>query len=98
LLFNGQQTVEHFAVYWISDVRTTTLLPASWGLEYLTGGEWKPFPVYVTDSYGLEEDRYNVVRPSAVLSCSGLRMKLRPQAGKSVGIAEIKVGIADYIR
>jgi DUF1680 family protein len=95
LLFNGAQTVERFSVYWISDARTTTLLPASWQLEYLTGDGWKPFPVYMTDSYGLEEDRYNVVRPSTALSCLGLRMKLTPQAGKSVGIAEIKVGIED---
>ncbi|MDR2764952.1 MAG: glycoside hydrolase family 127 protein [Tannerella sp.] len=92
-LFNGIHTVESFSVFWISDARTTTLLPASWKLEYLTDGEWKPFPVYMTDSYGLEEDKYNVVRPSSALSCSGIRMKLTPQTGKSVGIAELKVGI-----
>jgi DUF1680 family protein len=96
LLFNGRQTVESLAVFWISDSRTTTLLPASWKLECLIDGEWKPFSVYTTDSYGLEEDKYNVVRPSALLSCSGIRIKLTPQPGKSVGIAEIKINIKNH--
>jgi DUF1680 family protein len=92
-VFKGAQRLESVSVFWISDARTTTLLPEAWDMEYLSDGVWHAFPVYVTDSYGRELDIFNPVRPSSVLVCEGLRLNLTPQPGKSVGIGELKINV-----
>ncbi len=94
-LFKAPRTLESIAVFWIADARTTTLLPEKWSVEYLDGGEWKSMRHYVTDTYGLELDGFNEVRPASKLRCEGLRLKLTPQPGHSVGIAELQINLSD---
>ena len=90
-LFTRPRSLAGLSVYWISDARTTTLLPDSWSLEYLLDGRWLPFPRYVTDLYGLEVDQFNDVRPAGELVCEGLRMQIEPRSGHSVGMAEVRI-------
>ena len=90
-IFTGSRSLDGFSVYWIDDARTTTAVPISWELEYLSGGEWRPFRLYMTDRYGTQIDQYNLVHAAGgALSCEGLRVKMQPQAGKSVGMAEVR--------
>ena len=90
-LFTRPRSLAGLSVYWISDARTTTLLPDSWSLEYLLDGRWLPFPRYVTYLYGLEVDQFNDVRPAGELVCEGLRMQIEPRSGHSVGMAEVRI-------
>ncbi len=90
-LFTGPRVLESFSVFWISDARTTTLLPRTWTLDVLVGGQWRPLKLYVTDLYGLDLDRFNEVRPGETVSCEGLRLNLTPQPGKSVGLSELRI-------
>lgn len=90
-IFTGEQSLDGFSVYWIDDARTTTAVPASWELEYLSNGQWQPFRIYMTDRYGTQVDQYNLVHAAGgALSCEGLRVKMTPQEGKSVGMAEVR--------
>ena len=90
-IFTGPQVLDGFSVYWIDDARTTTAIPASWSLEYLQDGEWHPFHLYMTDHYGTQVDQYNLVHAAGgALTCDGLRVRMQPQPGKSVGMAEVR--------
>lgn len=91
IYFTGPQVLDGFSVYWIDDARTTTAIPASWSLEYLQDGEWHPFHLYMTDHYGTQVDQYNLVHAAGgALTCDGLRVRMQPQPGKSVGMAEVR--------
>ena len=63
--------------------------PKSWSLEQR--GKWAPFPLYVTDEYGLRRDQYNVVHPAAKLECDAFRIRMTPRGDACVGILEIDV-------
>jgi hypothetical protein len=46
---------------------------------------------YVTDDYGLERDKFNVIRPAAPLKCDAISIRILPQVGFCMGVHEIKV-------
>lgn len=95
-VFTREQSLDGFSVFWIDDARTTTAVPASWELEYLSGGTWQPLRVYMTDRYGVQVDQYNLLHPAGgALGCEGMRMKMTPQPGKSVGMAEVRFDWAE---
>ncbi|MBQ4913799.1 glycoside hydrolase family 127 protein [Maribacter sp. MMG018] len=77
-------------VYWF-DNGDTVKIPSQWSLEYLVNDKWKEFDLYVTDSYSLKKDEYNVVHPAEVLKCNSIRinMKLRDKAAS--GILDVDV-------
>lgn len=90
-IFTAPRSLDGFSVYWIDDARTTTAVPAFWELEYLSEGAWRPFRLYMTDRYGTQVDQYNLVHSAGgALSCEGLRVRMQPQKGKSVGMAEVR--------
>lgn len=81
--------VSEVAVYWFDDTgEGECRVPESWKLYYLKDGQW--IEVKTTDKYGVEKDKYNVVRFSPVLT-KGLKVELKLQKDFSAGIQEWKV-------
>jgi len=81
------RTVE---VYWYEDhggVQT----PVRWELEVQQDGAWRAFPLYNTDSYGVEPDQFNVVHPAAPLTVERLRMRVWPREDAAAGVLELVV-------
>jgi DUF1680 family protein len=76
--------------YWYDD-RGGVQVPARWELEHWHDGDWRPFPLYNTDSYQVERDQFNVVHPARPLTVDRLRMRVWPQAGAAVGVLEFVV-------
>jgi DUF1680 family protein len=87
--FAKPATVSSVDVYWFQEEGNRQIkLPASWRLLYKDGSDWKP--VETSDAFGTAPDRYNhvAIRP---VTTTGLRLELRLQPDKSVGISEWKV-------
>lgn len=81
------RTVE---VYWYDD-QGGVQTPARWKLDVRQEGEWQPFSLYNTDSYGVEADQFNVVHPAAPLTVEGLRMRVWPREDAAAGVLEFVV-------
>ncbi len=77
-------------VYWF-DNRSTVKLPSRWSLEYLENDKWKEFDLYVTDSYSLKKDEYNVVHPAEVLKCNSIRINMKLRDKAALGILDVDV-------
>lgn len=86
LTFDTEVSLSSIGIYWMTcgDCR----LPAKWRMEYRKDGSWKPLALYVTDSYGVEPDKLNVVHPAAVFSCDAIRLQVESGGGK-FGVGEI---------
>jgi len=59
--------------------------------------EWPKFNFYVTDSYEIEKDKYNVVHPAATLSCEAIKINIKPAKEKAVGILDVDVSYENGI-
>ncbi len=83
------------AVYWYEETGgegRTVRLPRDWWVDYRVGdGEWTRMKKYITDDYGLERDKFNVVRPAAPLKCDAISIRILPQVGFCMGVHEIQV-------
>jgi len=97
--FDKRRTVGSIAVYWYEEPGgegALVRLPRKWWVEYRVGeGDWIRMKKYVTDDYGLERDKFNVVRPDAALKCDGLRIRILPQVGFCMGVHEIELQLGD---
>jgi hypothetical protein len=93
--FDQPRTVGSIAVYWYEEggpVGENVRLPRGWWVDYRVGeGEWTRMQKYITDEYGLERDKFNVVRPAAPLNCSGISIRILPQVGFCMGVHEIQL-------
>ncbi len=78
-------------VYWYDDhggVQT----PVRWELEIQNDtGEWRPFPLYNTDAYGVAPDQFNIVHPAEPLTIDRLRLKVWPRDDAAAGLLEFVV-------
>jgi len=87
--FKEPQEVSVAEVYWFDDTgRGECRVPQSWRILYKDGDEWKP--VYTTDSYAVEKDKYNKVTFEAVKT-RGLRLDVQLPDKFSAGIHEWRV-------
>lgn len=77
------------SVYWLDDQDKITV-PSGWSVEYKSDAGWTPLELYVTDSYQMGTDRFNVVHPSGSLEVESVRILIEPQKGKSIGVSEIR--------
>jgi len=93
LLFDIPQSVGKLGVYWAAG--DGCALPTSWTLMVLRDGAWTPFDKYITDSYRVEADTYNVIHPASELVCDGLKLKTTPQPGQCVGILDIDLDASE---
>ncbi|HOL46188.1 MAG TPA: glycoside hydrolase family 127 protein [Candidatus Saccharicenans sp.] len=77
------------AVYWFDDTgEGECRVPASWKLYYKKGSEW--VEVKSKGAYGVEKDKYNVVKFSPVTT-TALKLELKMQKDFSAGLQEWKV-------
>jgi hypothetical protein len=81
------RTVE---VYWYDD-HGGVQVPVRWELDVQQNGEWRPFPLYNTDSYGVAADQFNVVHPAEPLTVERLRMRVWPRGDAAAGVLEFVV-------
>jgi hypothetical protein len=87
--FEMPATVSSVEVYWFDDTgRGEVRLPASWRVLYKDGEQWRP--VEPRDSYGIDKDRYNMVRFAPVRT-PGLRLEVTAQPQFSSGVQEWRV-------
>jgi hypothetical protein len=84
---NKETDLQSFAVYWYEDTDGVKL-PQSWSLEYKKNGEWTSFPVYVTDTYSTDRNKFNMVHPGEQVLTNSIRLNVQPIANKTVGILE----------
>ena len=53
-----------------------------------------PFRVpaqYVTDFYGLDRDKFHVVRPAGPRICDAIKIRILPTVGHCMGVHEIQI-------
>jgi DUF1680 family protein len=95
-IFDRPTNLRSFSVYWYND-RGGVQPPTSWNLEYLDSDrQWKPFPLYSTDSYNLLENQYNLVHSSGnsfVIDALRLNMTARPNS--AVGILQTRFDVVN---
>ena len=84
------QKVESISVYWYDD-NGGVQLPVEWSAEYLSAGKWTPIKPYLTESYAISKDQYNMIHPSEAITAEAIRLNLTPKADASVGILEVKI-------
>lgn len=90
LKLRKSQKVESISVYWYDD-KGGVQLPVEWSAEYLSGAEWHKFTPYITDSFGVAKDQYNVVHPAQDVKADAVRLRIKPKADAAVGILEAKI-------
>ena len=77
------------SMYWLDD-QEKIAVPSGWSVEYKSDAGWNPLELYVTDSYQVGTDRFNVVHPSGSVEVESVRILIEPQKGKSIGVSEIR--------
>ena len=61
-------------------------------MDYKKGeGDWKRMKRHVTDFYGLDRDKFNVVRPAATLTCDAIKIRILPTVGYCMGVHQIRI-------
>jgi len=81
--------ISEVAVYWFDDTgEGECRVPASWKLYYKKGSDW--VEVKSKGAYGVEKDKYNVVKFSPVTT-TALKLELKMQKDFSAGLQEWKV-------
>jgi DUF1680 family protein len=87
--FPEAATVKGVEVYWFQDYPSGgCALPATWHVEYLDGGEWKP--VESAGAYGVEKDQYNRVE-FAPVTTGALRLVVDSRKDLSSGVYQWRV-------
>lgn len=86
----SKQEVEAVSVYWYDDAGGVQV-PAAWSVEYMSDGKWVEYKPYVTDCFGTEIDKFNMVHPAEPVKTDLLRLKMKPKANATVGILELTV-------
>ncbi|MBQ5395528.1 MAG: glycoside hydrolase family 127 protein [Alistipes sp.] len=86
----SEQDVEAVSVYWYDD-KGGVQLPVAWSIDYMSDGKWVEYKPYVTDHFGVEGDKYNMVHPAAPVKTDMLRLKMKPKADATVGILELTI-------
>ncbi len=82
--------LQSLSVYWYDD-KGGVQVPQSWSIDYRKDDRWEAFPLYVTDSYSVFKDQFNMVHPAKDITTDRLRIRITPQPDAAVGILEVKV-------
>ncbi len=89
--FEQPRKISGAAVYWFDDTgRGGCRIPKSWRLLYKDDSRWKQAPNLGTCCYGLEKDKFNIVKFDPVQT-SSLRLEVQLQPNFSAGILEWQV-------
>lgn len=83
--------IQSVSVFWSDDTRGVRM-PEEWSLEYEDeGGNWTAFPLYLTDAYNVFADQFNMVHPGRPVLSTKIRLMMKPQPEKAVGVFEINI-------
>ncbi len=97
--FDHPRTVGSIGVFWYEEEGgegEKVRLPRNWWVESRVGeGEWSKMKTYITDDYGLDRNKFNVVRPTAPLKCDAISIRILPQVGFCMGVHEIQLQFDD---
>ena len=87
--FPEMKEVSQAEVYWFDDTGTGECrVPRSWKIFQYENDKW--IPVYTTDNYGVEKDKFNSVIFETVRTKS-LRIEIQSQEDFAGGIQEVKL-------
>jgi uncharacterized protein len=87
--FPRSETLSESQLYWFDDTgRGGVRVPLKWRILWRDGAEWKP--VEVEGGWGVDRNRYNVVKFKPVTS-AGLRLEVEFQEGFSAGVQRWRV-------
>jgi DUF1680 family protein len=87
--FRQPEEVSMVEIYWFDDTGIGECrVPQSWRILYQLGNDWKP--VYTTDGYGTEKDRYNRVVFETVRTAA-IRLEIQSQPDFAGGIHEWRI-------
>ena len=89
-LLTKETSIQSLAVYWYDD-NGGVLVPASWNLQYKTGNQWVEFPLYTTDYYSVDKNKFNLVHPGEPITTKNIRMNIKPKDNAAVGILEVMI-------
>ncbi len=67
------------------------MVPQEWSLAVEENGKWINFPLYVTDAYNVFKDQFNMVHPAHQIITDKIRILMKPQHEKAIGILEINI-------
>lgn len=84
------ESIESVSVYWYDD-NGGVKIPVSWSLQYKENGNWKKFPLYITDQYNTFKDQFNMVHPAQNITAEAIKIMMKPQKESAVGILEINI-------
>jgi len=89
--FKKNLPISEVNVYWYDD-NNEVRVPKTWNIEYLDeSNKWQKYPLYLTDSYSVLKDQYNVVRTAEKsINTKALRINIKPQDNSSVGILKVQ--------
>ncbi len=90
LLLEKPIRIQSISVYWYDD-NGGVQIPSSWKLEYMENNHWLDFPLYVTDSYSVFKDQFNMVHTAKEVYTNRLRIVLNSQKNAAAGILEVKI-------
>ena len=91
--FGETRNVRSISIYWYENPDSGEVtLPRGWWVDYRVGdGDWTRMKKHATDSFGLERDTFNVVRPKAPLHCDAISIRILPQQSSCMGVHELQV-------
>lgn len=92
--FKKSMTFKSASVYFMNTYIRSCKPPKNWKVQYSLDGEnFKDLDIYITDTYGTETDKFNIVHPSNPLECVALRFVFAAKEFSRVGISEILLEI-----
>ena len=83
-------SMQSLAVYWYDD-NGGVQVPVSWNLQYKAGNQWVDFPLYTTDYYSVDKNKFNLVHPGEPITTKYIRMNIKPKNNAAVGILEVMI-------
>jgi hypothetical protein len=87
--FKKPEEISQAEIYWFDDTGVGECrVPASWKVFYKDNDKWSP--VYTTDKYGAEKDKFNGIIFETVKTPS-LKIEIQSQKDFAGGIHEIKI-------
>ena len=88
-IFRHSVRMTSLSVYW--SIADGACLPASWKVMYHDGDKWNDMELYLTDSYRMQKDQFNVVHPASPFESDRIRICVTPQKGRLAAISEVYI-------
>ncbi|MCL3780167.1 hypothetical protein EMN47_07155 [Prolixibacteraceae bacterium JC049] len=82
--------LQSISIYWYDD-KGGVQVPKNWNLQYWHKDHWHDFPLYVTDSYSVFINQYNMVHPAGELKTDRIRINMTAKEKAAVGILDVRV-------